>query len=84
MFKDAVKNKTLIKDSSTESAKVDKEKKPKLPSLVSISLPWYMEGGLVMPKQSVTTRNEKERKLALFPDEAPGEDRIASRNLFGS
>ena len=81
--KTAIKNKTVIKDSSTERAK-GQEAKPELPSSVSTSLPWYMEGGLIRPGQSEATSNEKERKLALFPDEAPGEDRIASRNLVGS
>ena len=83
LVKDAIKNKTVIKESSTE-AKGKEEAKPELSSLVSPSLPWYMEGGLIRPGHSESTSNEKERKLALFPDEAPGEDRIASKNLVRS
>ena len=80
LVNDAIKNKTVIKDSSTESAKGKEESRLELSSTVSPSLPWYMEGGLIRPGYSEAT-NEKERKMALFPDEAPGEDRIASKNL---
>ena len=81
LVKNTLKNNTVITYSSAESDKGDKESKPELTSSVSPSLPWYMEGGLMRPRHSEATRNKKERNLALFPDEAPGEDRIASKNL---
>ena len=58
------------------SAKIVDEKRPGLSSPVAASLPWYMENGVIRPTQPEGPRKRKKRKQELFPDEAPGEDRI--------
>ena len=70
-------NKTVLTEfiEIKESANSD-ESKPELSSSVVSALPWYMESGLVRPSQP---QAGNKRKLLLFPDEAPGEDRIASK-----
>ena len=65
---EVTENKTVIKQSNESNAVKNHELSASFPS----ALPWYMERGLVRPVE--------ERKHALFPEEAPGEDRIASKD----
>ena len=44
-------------------------------------LAWYMERGVIRPSQPEGPKRRGKRKLALFPEEAPGEDRIASKGV---
>jgi hypothetical protein len=68
-------NKTETKQSN-ESVNVEKRE---LSALFPSALPWYMERGDIRP---VEVEGPQERKLALFPEEAPGEDRIASKQII--
>ena len=61
-----------------ESARTADREMPGLSSPGPVSLPWYMENGVIRPTQAEGPRKRKKRKQELFPDEAPGEDRIAS------
>ena len=69
---DVTENKTVLK-LSNESADV---KKQVLPASFPSALPWYMERGVIRP---VELEGPQERKHPLFPEDAPGEDRIASK-----
>ena len=65
-------NKTVITQSNV-SANV---KKQKLDMSFLSALPWYMERGVIRP---IELEGPQERKHPLFPEDALGEDRIASK-----
>jgi hypothetical protein len=70
---DVQENKTVITQSNV-SANV---KKQKLSMSFLSALPWYMERGVIRPTE---LEGPQGMKHALFPEEAPGEDRIASKD----
>ena len=58
------------------SVKVYSDEITEFPSHKS-NIPWYMANGGSWPSRS---KSGEKRTAALFPDEAPGEDRITSKN----
>ena len=75
LAEDVTENKTVIKQSNES---VDGRKQELSASFPS-ALPWYMERGVSRP---VELKGPQERKHSLFPEEAPGEDRIASKQII--
>ena len=75
---DITVNETATKHTKESAKNVDK-KTTGLSSPVLASLPWFMENGVIRPTQPEGPRKRKKRKEELFPDEAPGEDRIISK-----
>ena len=65
----------MIKQSNESNAVKNHELSAFFPS----ALPWYMERGVIRP---VELKGPQERKHSLFPEEAPGEDRIASKQII--